>query len=135
MRATTATAFLVSIALCGCSKDWDDQLDRHTGRLDAGPQDGGASGRGDASLADGAAPGEPECDETRPCREGFECVASLCVFVPPPRVPSAVFQSNGGGLGASSSYRIRWSVGMPQPFGKGTSSSYHLTAGPGAGRP
>ena len=163
-----------SIAIGGCSKDWDGQLGKHSrGASDAAmhddamtpmPTDDGSIG-GDAEI-DGSRGGEDaeveggvdgsvdrpdaevpvctdqpvsddcvECDDTTPCRDGWTCVDNACTFVPPPRVPSGVFQSSGGGRGTSSSYRLRWSVGMPQPFGTGKSSSYHLSVGPGAGRP
>jgi hypothetical protein len=46
--------------------------------------------------------------------------------------PSIVSQTAGGGTAATESYRLRMSIGAPQPIATGTTSGYRLRLGPGS---
>jgi hypothetical protein len=77
-----------------------------------------------------------ECDSEHACKTSdFRCESGHCVFIPPPRIPSGIFQSNGGGQTSSAEHVLRLSVGTPQPMGITSSGEHQLTVGPGAGRP
>lgn len=76
---------------------------------------------------------EHECYAGNPCADADVCEMHVCVpFTPPERFPSGFVQTNGGGTVTSAEHRLRWSAGMPQPFGITASNKHRLILGPGA---
>jgi hypothetical protein len=51
---------------------------------------------------------------------------------PGPSGPTSVFQSSGGGTAESPSFRLRLSVGAPQPIGQAESATQMVVTGPSA---
>lgn len=74
-----------------------------------------------------------ECEADDDCLPTYACVGNLCQ--PPDRESTGIWSSAGGGLRESENFKLRVSVGAPQPMSNAASESYRIQVGPSAGRP
>lgn len=106
---------LVLLGTGGCSAVTDFDGYTYGDERDAGP-DSDVGGGPDGATSDASRDGEM-ADAVVP--EGGLAVP-----------PTVVVQTSGGAVLMSSEYRLRISVGAPQPMGSRQSGSYRITMGP-----
>lgn len=90
----------------------------------------GDAGRPASTFDASVRPNPAECDQRRPCSNGFECRTGRCLFVPDQREPAAATHGGGGGRASSANYQLQWSLGGSQPAGRTSSHRYTMTLGP-----
>ncbi len=73
-----------------------------------------------------------ECRAAQDCDRAHLCIENRCV---PDRKPSTVWMSAGGGLSTAAGYKLRVSVGAPEPMGFASGTGYRVTIGPGLRKP
>lgn len=114
-----AMAVCTASVLLGCSLSDDFEYE-------FAARDGGDA---DARFPDGASPdgsgdGGSQCTLSTECGPRMRCIQGVCVTPPPP--PTGTFQTQGGGVTQTDRYRMRISIGSPNPPDAMTTRSEHF---------
>jgi len=118
MRSGRTFVLAIALAVGGCDCGGDDAPPTR----DAGPGDGGVTDAGGVDSGSDAGPDAGDVDAG----------TDAGVDAGPDSVRETVFQTSGGGRASSSGYRLRLSVGAPQPMGRSSGGSHRATTGPSA---
>ncbi|MBW2463436.1 MAG: hypothetical protein JRH11_17430 [Deltaproteobacteria bacterium] len=92
----------------------------------------GDTGVGDTGVGDAGA-GDTGVSDSGPDTGAADSGADTGTL--PTTERKITFRSSGGGASSSTGYRLRLSVGAPQPTGVASGSANELTTGPAAARP
>ncbi len=129
-RAVLACVLVLGLGGFGCSALTDFSGYTYGNTDGGGSQDGG--GNADASHVDGGHVDAGNLDAGNLDAGNVDAGPDSGVDggPPPVRRPTGIIQTSGGALLMSSSYRLRITIGAPQPMGSGSDATHHLVVGP-----
>lgn len=121
----------LSLVVCAASALWGCSLSNDF-EYDFAERDGGDADirRPDGASPDGSGDGGSKCTLSTECGPRMRCIQGVCVTHPPP--PTRKYQTQGGGVTKTSRYRMRISIGFPNPPNAMTtrSDNFEVRLGP-----